>query len=134
MLCGLAAAFPQEGGDYVYLSRAYGPWAGFLFGWAQLAVVRPGDIAVVAFAFATYAQTIYDPLAGTDFPLARQGYAILVTGVLTVINVLGVREGKWTQTPDSAKALDFCSSPHRQSATRTPPPPRFHPHPAFTWR
>ena len=38
----LATAYPVEGGDYVYLSRAYGGWAGFLFGWAQLAVVRPG--------------------------------------------------------------------------------------------
>ena len=34
-LCGafgyaeLASAYPQEGGDYVYLNRAYGPWAGF---------------------------------------------------------------------------------------------------------
>jgi len=38
----LAAAYPdQEGGDYVYLSKAYGKWAGFLFGWAQLAVIRP---------------------------------------------------------------------------------------------
>lgn len=102
----LATAFPQEGGDYVYLSRAYGPWAGFLFGWAQLAVVRPGDIAVVAFAFATYAQAIYDPLAGTHFPVARQLYAILATAALTAINVLGVREGKWTQNLlTSAKAL-----------------------------
>ena len=38
----LATAYPQAGGDYVYLSRAYGSWAGFLFGWAQLAIVRPG--------------------------------------------------------------------------------------------
>ena len=54
----LATAYPQEGGDYVYLSRAYGRWAGYLFGWIQLAIVRPGDIAVMAFAFAMYARTI----------------------------------------------------------------------------
>jgi len=35
----LASAYPQEGGDYVYLSRAYGRWAGYLFGWIQLAIV-----------------------------------------------------------------------------------------------
>ena len=69
-LCGalsyaeLATAYPGAGGDYVYLSKAYGRWAGFLFGWAQLTVVRPGDIAVMAFAFATYVRAIYDPLAG----------------------------------------------------------------------
>lgn len=102
-LCGalcyaeLATAYPQEGGDYVYLSRAYGSWAGFLFGWAQLAIVRPGDIVVLAFAFATYARTLWDPLAGSGFPWTQHVYAITAVVTLTTINVLGVREGKWTQ-------------------------------------
>jgi basic amino acid/polyamine antiporter, APA family len=101
-LCGavcyaeLATAYPREGGDYVYLSRAYGKWAGFLFGWAQLTVVRPGDIAVMAFAFATYARAIYDPLP--DFPgLSMRIFAGVATIVLTMINIVGVKEGKWTQ-------------------------------------
>ena len=93
----LASAYPREGGDYVYLSRAYGPWAGFLFGWIQLVVVRPGDIAVMAFAFAIYAQTIHDPFAGTSFAYTQQVYAVASVVVLTLINVAGVREGKWTQ-------------------------------------
>jgi len=102
-LCGalgyaeLATAYPKEGGDYVYLSRAYGPWAGFLFGWIQLAVVRPGDIAVMAFAFATYSRAIYDPLAACGLPYSQRIYAAVATGILTVINILGVKEGKWTQ-------------------------------------
>jgi len=29
----LATAYPHQGGDYVYLNRAYGRGAGFLFGW-----------------------------------------------------------------------------------------------------
>jgi basic amino acid/polyamine antiporter, APA family len=93
----LASAYPQAGGDYVYLGRAYGSWAGFLFGWAQLAIVRPGDIAVIAFAFATYARAIYDPLTGTAFPYAQEVYAVTATIVLTCVNVLGVRQGRWTQ-------------------------------------
>ena len=102
-LCGalgyaeLATAYPREGGDYVYLSRAYGPWAGFLFGWVQLVIVRPGDIAVMAFAFATYASTLYDPFAGSRFPLTQPVYACAAVIVLTAINIIGVREGKWTQ-------------------------------------
>jgi amino acid transporter len=102
----LASAYPKEGGDYVYLTRAYGSWAGFLFGWAQLAVVRPGDIAVIAFAFATYARAIYDPLAGTAFPWGQELYAVSATVLLTGINILGVRKGKWTQNLlTTAKAL-----------------------------
>ena len=92
----LATAYPKEGGDYVYLSRAYGPWAGFLFGWGQLSIIRPGDIAVMAFAFATYARTIYDPLA--SYPeYSQRALAAAAVVALTVINILGVKEGKWTQ-------------------------------------
>ena len=89
--------FPRQGGDYVYLSRAYGPWAGFLFGWMQLAVVRSGDIAVMAFAFATYAWTLCDPWAGVELALPQQVYAAAAVFVLTVINVADVTAGKWTQ-------------------------------------
>lgn len=87
----LATAYPREGGDYVYLSRAYGKWAGYLFGWSQLAIIRPGDIALMAFIFSRYAQKLY--------PFAHSGliYAASAVIVLTGINVLGVKEGKLTQ-------------------------------------
>lgn len=93
----LATAYPQQGGDYVYLTRAYGPVAGFLFGWAQLAIVRPGDIAVIAYAFATYATALHEPWAESSFLNPRQVYAVGAVATLTLINVLGVREGKQTQ-------------------------------------
>ena len=117
-LCGafgyaeLASAYPEEGGDYVYLNRAYGPWAGFLFGWIQLIVVRPGDIVGMAFIFAHYARTLYDPLDGilvpyhvlpweafqdADVAVSKLAYASLAVVVLTAIHIIGVREGKWTQ-------------------------------------
>ncbi len=135
-LCGalsyaeLATAYPEEGGDYIYLTRAYGSWAGFLFGWAQLAIVRPGDIAVMAFAFATYAGAIYNP-----FSEGSQGqvvYAVSATTILTLINVLGVRQGKWTQNLlTTAKALgllfvagaSFMARPAPSSAATTAPLP-----------
>lgn len=98
-LCGalgyaeLASAYPQQGGDYVYLGRAYGKWAGFLFAWVQLVVVRPGDIAVMAFAFATYARAAF----GIDSGWTQRGLAAAAVVLVTGINVLGVRQGKWTQ-------------------------------------
>jgi amino acid transporter len=102
-LCGalvyaeLATAWPREGGDYVYLTRAYGRWAGFLFGWLQLSVVRPGDIAAMAFAFATYACAVYDPFPEGSAADGRRIYAVAAIVALTAINVIGVRQGKWTQ-------------------------------------
>jgi len=88
----LASAYPHEGGDYVYQTRAYGSWAGYLFGWSQLAIIRPGDIALMAFIFARYALTLYAPFDNI-FPI----YAAAAVIVLTVINIIGVKEGKWTQ-------------------------------------
>ena len=88
----LATAYPREGGDYIYLTRAYGRWPGYMFGWSQLAIVRPGDIALMAFIFARYAQTLYAPFAHSGL-----FYAVTAIVVLTVINILGVKAGKWTQ-------------------------------------
>ncbi len=96
----LATAYPWAGGDFVYLSRAYGRWAGFLFGWIQLVIVRPGDIALMAFIFARYARQLYDPMAGAtgmSGHLTHLAYAAVAVLVLTVINIAGVRQGKWTQ-------------------------------------
>jgi len=88
----LATAYPYQGGDYVYLTKAYGKGAGHFFGWSQLAIVRPGDIALMTFVFARYAETLYKPFEG-----AQVLYAAIAVGLLTLINVLGVKQGKWTQ-------------------------------------
>ncbi len=96
----LASAYPRAGGDFVYLGRAYGRWAGFLFGWIQLVIVRPGDIAAMAFIFARYAKQLYDPLVGVEGWRGEAMYVVYACGAvvaLTLINIAGVRQGKWTQ-------------------------------------
>jgi len=93
----LANAYPREGGDYVYLTRAFGRRMGFLFAWAQLWVVRPGSIGAMAYIFARYAHHLF-PLAEGE--RTHWGWIVYATGavvVLSLINLLGVREGKWTQ-------------------------------------
>jgi amino acid transporter len=87
----LAAAYPREGGDYVYLNRGYGRWAGYMFGWSQLMIIRPGDIALMGFIFGRYASRLY------PFEYSGMVYPALAIVLLTIINVIGVREGKWTQ-------------------------------------
>jgi amino acid transporter len=88
----LATTYPEQGGDLVYLTKAYGRWAGFLFGWLQTLVVRPGDIAVMAFVFATYAENLTGPRW-----FGKPGIAAAAVAVLTAINVAGVRSGVHTQ-------------------------------------
>jgi len=96
----LATAYPREGGDYVYLTRAYGRWAGFLFGWIQLVIVRPGDVALMAFVFARHAMPLFLPGADVKHGAGLAAMLSLACGavvVLTAINIVGVRQGKWTQ-------------------------------------
>src|SRR3990172_6883045 len=60
----LATTYPRDGGDYEYLSRAYGRPCGFLFGWAQLTSVISGNIGIMAYAFADYAVRLWPAAEG----------------------------------------------------------------------
>src|SRR5437867_3277012 len=50
----LAAAYPEAGGQYAYLREAYGPVWGYLYGWANFAVINSASIAAIAVGFARY--------------------------------------------------------------------------------
>ena len=50
----LAVNIPESGGEYVYLSRAYGPSWGFMSGWVSFFAGFSAPVAVAALAFATY--------------------------------------------------------------------------------
>jgi len=93
----LATSYPRSGGDYVYVTRAFGRWAGFLFAWIQLWVVRPGSIGAMAYIFARYAYELWPLGDASQKHVVFTGYAAGAILVLTAINLLGVREGKWTQ-------------------------------------
>jgi amino acid transporter len=88
----LATAYPRIGGDYVYLSRAFGRWVGFLFGWGQLAVLLTGSIGVMAYAFADYVVPLFELDASWSAWIA----AAAVMG-LTLINLCGIIFGKVAQ-------------------------------------
>ena len=88
----LASAYPRSGGEYVYLTRAFGPLTGFLFAWSQLAVTRSGSIASMAYIFGLHAASLFNFDDKSIFLLAG-----LSVTVLTIINVLGVRMGTRTQ-------------------------------------
>lgn len=91
----LATRYPRDGGDYVYLTQAFGAWVGFLFVWSQLWIVRPGSIGAIAFVFARYLYELV-PLAGPR-NVVELAYAAGAILGLTAVQLLGLREGKWTQ-------------------------------------
>lgn len=88
----LASTYPSTGGEYKFLTRAYGQKVGVLFAWARITVIQTGAIAAVAFVFGDYAQTI--------LPLGPQGpaiYGALSVIALTLVNLGGTHPTKNAQ-------------------------------------
>lgn len=88
----LATAYPHPGGNYYYLQRAFGQQIAFLFAWARLTIIQTGSIALLGFVFGDYATQIFN-LGNHSASI----YAILAIGILTILNWIGIRQGKWTQ-------------------------------------
>jgi APA family basic amino acid/polyamine antiporter len=89
----LASTFTRTGGVYVYLSEAFHPALGFLWGWAMLLTMHSGIIAAIATVFARY--------VGFFVPLGTAGGRIVAIGVilvLSVVNYIGVQHGARLQT------------------------------------
>ncbi|HEX3313785.1 MAG TPA: amino acid permease, partial [Gemmataceae bacterium] len=91
----LASTYPRSGGEYVYLSRAFGPspMVGFLYAWAQLLLIRPASIAALAYVTAKY----LGELLGSGDPKFLLALSIATIVVLTTINIVGVRFGVTVQ-------------------------------------
>jgi amino acid transporter len=89
----IATAFPHAGGEYHFLSRAYGRGTALMFAWARCTVIQTGAIALVAFVYGDYAQAIV-PL-GPYGPAIHAGIIVLV---FTAINMVGTAQGKLAQT------------------------------------
>lgn len=89
----LASTFTRTGGVYVYLTEAFHPAVGFLWGWAMLATMHSGIIAAIATVFARY--------TGHFVPLGTSGSRLVAIGVILVlsaVNYVGVKHGSRLQT------------------------------------
>ena len=93
VLAELAVTHPKTGGLYVFLREGFGDLWGFLFGWANLWVIKPTVIASITSVFAIY----FCEALGFN-AAARLPVGIAAICLLTFINWLGVREGARTQT------------------------------------
>ncbi len=116
----LAAMMPRAGGQYVYLREALGPMWGFLYGWTLFLVIQTGTIAAVGVAFGKFLGVFFPAVSSTHWllhighvPVLRVGpvalgnmelgvstanlAGILVTVLLTTVNIFGVRLGALVQ-------------------------------------
>ena len=93
----LTTAYPDAGGDYHFLKRAYGRSVSFLFGWARFFVITTGSIALLAFVFGDYMHQAL-PLGFLGAVWGPAAYALASIVVLSWINLRGIRSGTSTQT------------------------------------
>ena len=99
----LGVLFPRGGGEYVYLSEAFGTGLGFLSGWTSFWIGFPGSIATLASGFGHKVAALAGLSAGWDNII---GIAAVV--MLTGLNLMGLRRGKWAQNVLSmAKLVAF---------------------------
>lgn len=88
----LAAMYPDAGGEYNFLARAWGRRTAVLFAWARGMVIQTGAIALVAFVFGDYATQLL-PLGAYSSSI----YAALCVVGLTAVNVIGTLPGTRVQ-------------------------------------
>jgi APA family basic amino acid/polyamine antiporter len=105
----LGINLPSSGGEYVYLTRAYGPTWGFVTGWASFFAGFSGPIALAALAFSGYVGHFFPSVNAENAPTivgsgtwaihlggAQLLAASLVT-VFTVLNVFGLQRAARVQ-------------------------------------
>lgn len=88
----LSTSFPNTGGDYHFLMRAYGKRFAFLFAWARVSVIQTGSIALLAYIVGDYVSQLFS--VGT---YSSALYAALVVIGLTAVNIIGVKFGTGAQ-------------------------------------
>lgn len=81
----LSATYPDAGGDYHFLDRAWGRSVAFLYGWARMTVIQTGSIALIAFVFGDYASQIFR--LGTH---SSAIYAAVTVLLLTGVHLIGL--------------------------------------------
>jgi basic amino acid/polyamine antiporter, APA family len=103
----LAAAMPQAGGEYVFLTEGYGQLWGYIYGWTQMWVAKSGSIAILATGFFYYLANFFPglervfltiplPIGAHGAPLdIRYGQllAMVLIFSLGVLNYFGVKVG-----------------------------------------
>lgn len=111
-LCGaltyaeLAAAFPRSGGIYVFIREAFGPLPAFMFGWAELLIIRPGAYGAIGITASAYALRTFgfDPAASLFGVPVRgdQALGAVFIVVVAAVNYFGIRKGAVLQNLSTA--------------------------------
>jgi amino acid transporter len=103
-LCGaltlaeVAGAFPRTGGLYVFIREGWGRLVAFLFGWAELVIIRAASLGAVSTTFAEYSLRVlgHDPSTAPYDEYVHYVAAVAIA-VTATLNYVGVRWGALVQ-------------------------------------
>ncbi len=103
-LCGalslaeVAGAFPHTGGMFVYLREGWGRLTAFLFGWAELVIIRAAALGAIATTFSEYLLRVlgYNPTV-PPYDWYVHLVAAAAIFVVAVFNYVGLRWGSLVQ-------------------------------------
>lgn len=103
-LCGaltlaeVAGAFPHTGGIYVFLREGWGRLVAFLFGWAELVIIRAAALGAISITFAEYFLRVlgYNPTIPPYDSYAHYIAALAIV-VMAGVNIIGLRFSSWVQ-------------------------------------
>lgn len=103
-LCGaltlaeLAGAMPRTGGYFVYIREAWGRLPAFLYGWAELTLIRAAALGGISLTFAEYLLRGlgYDPSLA-PYDTYAHWVAAAALALMATINVVGLKWGSLVQ-------------------------------------
>lgn len=102
----LGGAIPLNGGAQVYLSKIFGEWAGFLFTWCAVVVLKPGSAAIIAIIFGEYlVRAIIGAEAVDASTWLNKGVALVGLVLVTFLNCISTKLG--TRSADVFMFLKF---------------------------
>ena len=103
-LCGaltlaeVAGAFPQTGGVYVFIRESWGRLPAFLFGWAELIIIRAAALGAISTTFSEYFIRVlgYDPRVA---PYSKYVHYVAAGAILLLaaFNYVGMKWGSLVQ-------------------------------------
>jgi basic amino acid/polyamine antiporter, APA family len=103
-LCGaltlaeVAGAFPQTGGVYVFIRESWGRLPAFLFGWAELLIIRAAALGAISTTFSEYFLRVlgYDPRVAPYGSYVHYLAAMAIL-LLAAFNYIGMKWGSLVQ-------------------------------------
>ena len=90
----LGGAIPLNGGAQIYLSKIFGEWAGFLFTWCAVFVLKPGSAAIIAIIGGEYVvRAAVGPDAENASAWINKGMALAGMTLVVLFNCISTKLG-----------------------------------------